>query len=110
MAHAKEDFKDHVFLKATIDGRIVGSIRGFEKDGTCYVSKLMVHPDFQNQGIGTQLMKEIEDTFAACIRFELYTGHKSKKNIHLYEKLGYKTFKSEKATDNLSLIFYEKIK
>ena len=106
----KDNFSSHVFLKATVDGRIIGSIRAFEKDGTCYVGRLIVHPDFQNRGIGTKLLEEIETLFMACGGFELFTGHRSEKNIHIYEKLGYKAFKAEKATDNLNLVFYEKLK
>ena len=106
----KDNFSSHVFLKATVDGRIIGSVRAFEKDGTCYVGRLIVHPDFQNRGIGTKLLEEIETLVTACGRFELFTGHRSEKNIHIYEKLGYKAFKAEKATDNLNLVFYEKVK
>jgi hypothetical protein len=43
-----------------------------------------------------------------CARFELFTGHKSEKNIHIYKKLGYKNFKTDKITDNLNLIYMEK--
>ena len=106
----KDNFSSHVFLKATVDERIIGSVRAFEEDGTCYVGRLIVHPDFQNRGIGTKLLEEIETLFTACGRFELFTGHRSEKNIHIYEKLGYKAFKAEKATDNLNLVFYEKVK
>ena len=104
------NFKSYIFLKATLDGKIVGSVRAIEKDGVCYVGRLIVHPDFQNQGIGAKLLLEIEGKFLACGRFELFTGNKSVKNIHLYEKLGYKAFKTEPVTDNISEIFFEKVK
>ena len=54
-------------------------------------------------------MGEIEDVFKECNRFELITGHKSRKNIGLYQKLGYKKFKTEKLTENLNLVYLEKI-
>jgi len=54
-------------------------------------------------------MKEIENIFKECERFELFTGHKSEKNLYLYQKLGYKIFKNEKITDNLSFIYFGKI-
>ena len=53
-------FKDHVILKAVLKDKIVGTVRAYEKDGTCYVGRLSVHPDMHNQGIGTALVKEIE--------------------------------------------------
>jgi GNAT superfamily N-acetyltransferase len=57
----REDFKKQVFLKAMVDGRIVGSVRAFAKDGTAFIGRLIVHPDLQNGGIGTELMGEIEN-------------------------------------------------
>lgn len=69
----KEEFKDKLFLKAVSDGEIVGSVRAFAKQGTCYISRLIVHPDHQNKGIGRQLMECIENHFCNCRRFELFT-------------------------------------
>lgn len=106
----KEEFKNHVFLKVMENSEIIGSVRALKiNEETCYIGRLMVHPDFQNKGIGTNLMKEIEDIFMECKRFELITGHKSEKNLKLYEKLGYTKFKTEKLTENLDLIYLEKV-
>ena len=69
----KEKFQTHVFLKATAEGKIIGSVRVLQKDNTCYIGRLMVHPDFQNRGIATKLLMEIEKCFS-CVRFELFTG------------------------------------
>ncbi len=105
----KRDFENQVFLKAVIQGKIIGSVRAFAKEDSCYIGRLIVHPDFQNQGIGTKLIKEIEGVFNLSRRFGLFTGHKSEKNIHIYQKLGYKTFKMEKITDSINIIYMEKI-
>ncbi|NJD78905.1 MAG: GNAT family N-acetyltransferase [Candidatus Methanoperedens sp.] len=105
----KKDFRDHVFLKAVIQGKVIGSVRAFAKENSCYIERLIVHPDFQNLGIGTKLINEIERVFNLSRRFELFTGHKSEKNIHIYQKLGYKIFKTEKISDNINFIYMEKI-
>ena len=102
------DLRDQVVLKAVIDGRIVGSVRAHEQDGTCYIGRLIVHPDVQNRGIGTRLMHEIEAVFASAGRFELFTGSKSERNLYLYRKLGYKGFNEQPLTDAVSLVFLEK--
>jgi ribosomal protein S18 acetylase RimI-like enzyme len=102
-------FEDYLILKYIEDGELVGSVRAFQKDGTCHIGKLMVHPDFQNKGIGKALMKEIESRFNTE-RFELFTGSKSEKNIRFYEKLGYPGFKTEKLEREETLfIFMEKV-
>ncbi len=103
----KDKFKTHVFLKVTNEGKIIGSVRVFQKDNTCNIGRLMVNPNFQNRGIATELLMEIERMFP-CSRLELFTGEKSVRSIHLYEKLGYKRFKVEKPAGNVTLIFLEK--
>ena len=103
----REEFEAQVFLKASAEERIVGSVRAFVQDSTCFIGRLIVHPQFQGQGIGSALMTEIERRFEAE-RLELFTGHKSEGNIRLYEKLGYASFKTQKLTDTLSLVFMEK--
>jgi len=104
----KANFETHVFLKATVDGKIVGSVRLLQDGDTCEVARLMVYPDCQNRGIGTKLLLEAERVFPSCHRLELFTGDRSVKNIHLYKKLGYRLFKSEKPEGNVNLVFLEK--
>ena len=104
----KKDFENQIVLKATVDGRIRGSVRAFDRGETCYIGRLIVHPDFQNQRIGTKLMNKIEEIFEETNRFELFTGHRSEKNLYLYQKLGYKVFKTVKANDRLNIVYLEK--
>jgi len=108
LEEVKKDFEGQVFLKAVTDGRIIGSVRAFVKEGTCYVGRFIVHPDFQNRGIGTHLMNRIEKDFKKAKRFEIFTGHKSERNLYLYEKLGYKRFKTVKANEKLTIVYLEK--
>jgi ribosomal protein S18 acetylase RimI-like enzyme len=91
-----------------MDKRMIGSVRAFIKEGTCYIGRLIVHPDFQNQGIGTKLMYEIEKIFSTCQRVELFTGARSERNLYLYQKLGYKIFKTEKITDQTTIVYLER--
>jgi ribosomal protein S18 acetylase RimI-like enzyme len=91
----KEAFDSNFILKYVHKKEIIGSVRAFEKDGTCYISRLMVHPNSQNRGIGKELMKEIETIFGN-VRFELFTASINSKNISFYEKLGYKGYKTGK--------------
>jgi ribosomal protein S18 acetylase RimI-like enzyme len=104
----EEDFKNQLFLKTLLDGRIIGSVRAYSKEGTCYIGRLIVHPDFQNRGIGTRLMNDIERIFNGCKRFELFTGDKSERNLRLYQKLGYRIFKTSKITNQTNIVSLEK--
>ncbi len=106
----RKEFTTNTALKAVLDNQLVGSVRAWEKDGTCYVERLIVHPDFQGRGIGMNLMGEIERVFCNAKRFELFTGHKSERNILLYSKLGYQAFKHQRINDSLSFIYMAKLK
>ena len=64
------EFSHYTFLKATlietdhsrsldsglrrndINEVVVGSVRAYVKDDICYISRLVVLPEYQNQGIG----------------------------------------------------------
>lgn len=108
LENIEKDFENQYFLKAVMDGKIIGSVREYTKEGTCYIGRLIVHPDFQNRGIGTDLMNEIERIFNTCRRCELFTGDKSERNLYFYQKLGYKIFKKAKITDQTMIVYLEK--
>jgi ribosomal protein S18 acetylase RimI-like enzyme len=110
LSQLKALFSNHIFLKATADAKIVGSVRANISNGSCHIGRLIVDPNYQNRGIGTQLLAEIERKHSTCRRFELFTGIKSQRNIRLYEKAGYKAFKTQSVSNKLSLICFEKVK
>ena len=101
----KADFSRKTFLKASISGAIIGSVRGFQERSTCFVERLIVRPDHQKRGFGKLLMESLEKAFPKAQRFELFTGDRSAGNIRFYEKLGYRIFKHEGI-----LVFMEKTK
>jgi len=106
----QSQFSNKVLLKALDQGRIIGSGRAYQDGHTCHVGRLIVHPDYRGQGIGTQLMNHIESLFQTARRFELFTGHRSTTALRLYQRLGYQVFKQEPVHDRLTLVFLEKIK
>ena len=108
LREAKLDFSKQTVLKAVVGDRIVGSVRAYKQAGTCFIGKLIIHPDFQNQGLGTMLIKKIETMFNDVNRYEVFTGHKSEKNLYLYQKLGYTKFKEVRIHENLSMAYLEK--
>ncbi|WP_458721730.1 GNAT family N-acetyltransferase [Candidatus Nitrosocosmicus sp. R] len=87
---------------------MVGSVRGFQVDETVFIKRLIINPHFQNQAMGTNLIKSIEDSFKDNKRYELFTSHKSNRNLHLYKKNGYKEFNQIPIHENLTMIYLEK--
>lgn len=106
---SRADFQTKTILKAILNDKIVGSVRGREEKGICFVERLMVHPDYQKQGIGKKLMMELEEYFPSCDRFDLYTGSESSGNIRLYESLGYQQYRIEMIRENIEFVFLEKM-
>jgi N-acetylglutamate synthase-like GNAT family acetyltransferase len=104
----EREFQSRTVLKVAVDGKIIGSVRAYLQEGTCYIGRLIVHPDFQNRGIGAKLLHEIEGCFAQARRYELFTGEKSERNLYFYRKWGYRIFRKERLTDKVTLVFLEK--
>jgi N-acetylglutamate synthase-like GNAT family acetyltransferase len=100
--------QETLFLKGIFDGKIIASVRGYIKNDTAYIGRLIVKSEFQNKKIGKALMSRIESELENCNRYELFTGFKSEKNLNLYKKLGYKEFKQQIVNENLTLIHLEK--
>ncbi|MCP4673686.1 MAG: GNAT family N-acetyltransferase, partial [Desulfobacula sp.] len=105
----KKEIEQQVFLKAIDGNKIIGSVRAYSDNYSCFIGRLIVHLERQGQGIGTKLMHNIEACFSNIQRCELFTGTKSTKNIKLYKRLGYKPFKEQVVNKSLSLVYMEKI-
>jgi len=104
----KQEYANGLFLKAIDeDKKIIGSVRAYKENYTVYIGKLIVQPEKQSQGIGTKLIKAIEQEYPD-MRYEIFTSDKSVRTIRLYEHLGYVKFKEQKVSDKLNLVFLEK--
>lgn len=97
-----------VALKAVTPEGIVGSVRAEPNGGICAIGRLIVHPDFQRQGIGSMLMGAIEAEFSTASSYELFTGSRSEGNIRLYKRLGYEVTHTTAVSQTLALTYLSK--
>jgi len=105
----RAQFTNTLLLKASLaEGRIVGSVRGHVVGNTCHVGRLIVHPNFQRRGIGSDLLNALERQFPDITRFELFTGHKSAGNLRLYRRHGYQEYRRDPIHAGLTMIYLEK--
>ncbi len=104
----RNEFADSAVLKATMADRIVGSVRAKVSGGTCAIERLIVHPEFQGQGIGSQLLRAAEASCAGVARFELFTGSKSEGNLRLYQRHGYTITHTQPISPTVTLTYLEK--
>ena len=77
--------------------RLVGAFR-YRVDGTrCDIGRLMVVPDLAGRGIGTAMLRAIEDAAApSASSFAMFTGARSTRNIRTYERAGYAVTRRER--------------
>jgi ech hydrogenase subunit C len=102
------DRPQQVFIKAEVNGKIIGSVRGYAENDTAYLCRVIVHPYFRGRGIGRRLLEEIEKAFPGVKRFEVFTGHKSERNLFQFRHHGYKEFKTEQFTPALTWVYLQK--
>ncbi len=108
LEEVEAQYEQGIVLKMTnSDGKIIGSVRAYEEDGTVYIGKLMVHPDYQKKGYGTRLILSIEKLFPGK-RYELFTSTRSLENIRLYERMGYSSFDTRKVDDEIEFVYLER--
>ena len=77
--------KERICLVAEIENRVVGTV-ALEDSELC---AFFVHPDFQRKGVGTNLIKAIED-IAAKNKVEIIKFASSLSAVSFYEKIGYR--------------------
>lgn len=104
----RDDLRTQIVIKAIAGDDLVASARAHEKDGTAFIGRVIVHPAWQGQGLGKRVMAAIEAQFPGVRRFELFTGHLSKRNLGFYRGLGYREFKTLLVSPTLSFVYLEK--
>ncbi len=102
------DFDRMLFLKAVVNGKIIGSIRGIRTEDTAHVSRVIVHPYFQRKGLATRLIRQIEQELGDVRIYEAFTGHQSLRNLHLYGKLGYRQVRTEPFSPTVQWVYLQK--
>lgn len=86
----KDEFEAKTFLVLVLGGRVIGSVRFWALDGVVQVERISILPEHQNRGLGSKLLLAVENECPQAGAFELFTGTKSVRNIHIYQKLGYR--------------------
>ena len=104
----RADFARMVVLKAVEDGRIVGSVRAHQDDGTVTIRRLIVEPELHGRGIGSELLRAIEDRFPTCERYELFTARQSPRNVRFYARRGYTELRDVPFNEYVTFVYFEK--
>lgn len=87
----RQAYKSSLYiLAAYADDKLVGILRAVgDGASVVFLQDLIVLPEYQRQGIGSQLMRKVMDRYADVYQLQLLT-EASEKNIAFYEYLGLK--------------------
>lgn len=97
----------HTYKMVDDAGKIIGGIRYQYDAGVVEVGRLMVHPDYRQQGLARKLLGFVDEQCSQDRRV-LYTCTKSWINIKLYTKMGYKAVREIQDDTELSFVYMEK--
>jgi len=103
-----EQFSQCTTLKVENEDRqIVGSVNGKVADGSLYIGRLMVLPEYQQRGIGKCLFREIQSRLPHC-RAWLCTCQQIRPPYDFYLREGFKPYQSEIVGPGLTWVYMEK--
>lgn len=84
------------YYKVLYNGEIIGGVMIFiETNQVHNLGRIFIDPNYQNQGIGKKVMKEIEGSFPDSVKWWLDTPRWSVKNHHFYTKCGFTKVREE---------------
>ncbi len=82
---------DHIYLAIRDAQQIIGGML-VEDQGNrqAYLHVFFIDPAHQGRGYGQQALNLLEQRFPQIEHWSLHTPHRSYRNHHLYEKMGYR--------------------
>ena len=77
--------------------------------GVKYISPIFILPEYQNQGIGQEVIQKLFELYPNTLTWRLDTIKQEAGNCHLYEKCGFvKVGNEHVVNEHMTLINYEK--
>ena len=101
--------REQLALTARDGATIVGCVRGIVEDGVCTIRALVVEPSHHGRGIGTSLLRAIEDAVRESVsRIDLTTNTIMEGNVPFYERHGYRITGRTRYTEAIVLAHLSK--
>ena len=104
----QDELAQSIVLKAVIGEQLVGSVRAKAVGHVGQIGRLIVHPEHQGRGLGSELLGRIEVAIPDVSILELFTGTRSESNIRLYQRLGYQIFRTQELSAAVTIAYMRK--
>lgn len=104
----EKEFDGGVFIKASVNGKIIGSASGSQLAETASLGGIYVHPYFRDNGVAHHLERDIEGAFPHAKRFETVAGDKSEQRLRQLAEWGFHVVKTEVFTPRISWVHLQK--
>jgi ribosomal protein S18 acetylase RimI-like enzyme len=98
----KKISEQQVLTALAEDGRLKGYLRSRKRKGIPHIDSLVVDPEFQRTGVGSQLIQEL---LAKGSPVSLGVFKKNKDAIRLYERLGFEKQQSPDWPDSYLMTY-----
>lgn len=109
LEHIEKRIREGHLYTILVDNEIIGDISVQVLDtGIHWIGCVAVAKKYQNKGIGSFAMKQIEALYSGALICQLETPLSNIRNCHFYEKLGYKVIDTKILSDKLTLGVFEK--
>ncbi|QHE53359.1 GNAT family N-acetyltransferase [Pontibacillus sp. HMF3514] len=99
------------FFKIYANGFVAGAICVTRENETAHywISPMFILPEYQRQGIAQRSLSLLEDMFPEAEMWKLATILEEKRNVHLYEKIGYvRIGEDKKLNEHATLGYFHK--
>jgi ribosomal protein S18 acetylase RimI-like enzyme len=89
----KMKVEPELFMIGMTDGRVIASVMGGYEGHRGWVNYLAVDPAYRRQGLGRQMMEEVEKKLLekGCPKINIQIRNGNSEAMAFYDKIGYKT-------------------
>ncbi len=101
---------DELFIGMVQDGILLGMLAFSPEKNALDIQRVVVDPDYFRQGIASDLIRFIFDAAANISRFTVTAALKNKPAVMLYEKMGFRQFRTVEPEPGLIMLRMEYVR
>lgn len=101
---------DEIFIGMVQDGILLGMLAFSPEENALDIQRVAVNPGYLRQGVASDLIRFIFDAAADFSRFTVTAGMKNTPAVRLYEKMGFREFRTVEPEPGLIMLRMEYVR